>query len=107
MLPAPSWVMCCAREREHLKQLELGGWEPGKRGESGADHRPLAACTHMGCIVQWQNSDHKFHCPCHGGLFTASGEADAASSKLYLQPLPQLETKIDQGKVYVRVPTRS
>ncbi len=48
-----------------------------------------AACTHMGCIVQWQDSDHKFHCPCHGGLF-----------------LPRLETKVEEGKVFVRVPTR-
>jgi len=85
-------------------------WEGGSQANSASQERIIAlsaACTHMGCIVQWQNADHKFHCPCHGGLFTANGEADAASSKLYLRPLPQLETKIDQGKVYVRVPTRS
>jgi Rieske Fe-S protein len=66
-----------------------------------------AACTHMGCIVQWQNSDHKFHCPCHGGMFEADGSADPVSSKLYLRPLPQLETKIEQGNIYVRVPMKA
>jgi Rieske Fe-S protein len=66
-----------------------------------------AACTHMGCIVQWQNNDHKFHCPCHGGMFEADGSADPVSSKLYLRPLPQLETKIEQGNIYVRVPMKA
>nr|HET6902530.1 Rieske 2Fe-2S domain-containing protein [Ktedonobacteraceae bacterium] len=32
-----------------------------------------AVCTHMGCLVQWQHTDRQFHCPCHGGLFAASG----------------------------------
>jgi Rieske Fe-S protein len=63
-----------------------------------------AACTHMGCIVQWQNSDHKFHCPCHGGLFSEYGKPDNSTPVRYLTPLPRLDTKIEDGKVYVRVP---
>src|ERR1700686_1135948 len=44
-----------------------------------------AACTHMGCIVQWQSSDKKFHCPCHGGVFSEYGKTDnTASAVLYL-----------------------
>jgi len=66
-----------------------------------------AACTHMGCIVQWQDSDHKYHCPCHGGLFTEYGKPDNSSSVRYLTSLPRLETKIENDKVYVRVPTAS
>ena len=66
-----------------------------------------ASCTHMGCIVQWQDADHKFHCPCHGGMFAADGATDASSSKLYLRPLPQIETKIEQGEIYVRVPAKA
>jgi Rieske Fe-S protein len=64
-----------------------------------------AACTHMGCLVEWQATDRKFHCPCHGGIFTASGQADATIGRLrYLAPLPRLDTKIEHGKIYVRVP---
>jgi Rieske Fe-S protein len=66
-----------------------------------------AACTHMGCIVQWQDSDRKYHCPCHGGLFTEYGKPDNSSSILYLTSLPRLETKIENDKVYVRVPGAS
>ena len=63
-----------------------------------------AACTHMGCIVQWQGSDRKYHCPCHGGLFTEYGKPDNSTPVRYLTSLPRLETKIQDGKVFVRVP---
>ena len=63
-----------------------------------------AACTHMGCIVQWQTSARKFTCPCHEGLFTEYGKVDARSGPLYLYPLPRLETKVEDGKIYVKVP---
>ena len=65
-----------------------------------------ASCTHMGCLVQWQDADHKFHCPCHGGLFTEYGMIDKQSPLRYLKPLPRLETKVEEGKVFVRVPAR-
>src|SRR5438270_3404369 len=65
-----------------------------------------AACTHMGCIVQWQDSDRKFHCPCHGGIFTEYGKVDnhATWGVRYLYALPRLKTKIENGYVYVEVP---
>lgn len=67
-----------------------------------------AACTHMGCIVQWQDSDRKYHCPCHGGLFSEYGKADSASPIAYNQ-LPRLETRIIKNQngvdtVEVKVP---
>jgi len=64
-----------------------------------------AACTHMGCIVQWQGVDKKFHCPCHGGIFTEYGKSDPHSPVRYLKPLPRLEVQIDpDGTIKVRVP---
>jgi len=82
------------------------GSQPGQESQ-GQIIALSASCTHMGCIVQWQDTDHKFHCPCHGGMFTADGATDASSSKLYLRPLPQIETKIEQGKIYVRIPAKA
>jgi Rieske Fe-S protein len=63
-----------------------------------------AACTHMGCIVQWQAPDRKFACPCHPGVFTEYGKVDNNSGQLYLYPLPRMETKVEDGKIYVKVP---
>ncbi len=66
-----------------------------------------AACTHMGCIVDWWDSDRKFHCPCHGGTFTEYGGVDNSTGSWgvqYLRPLPQLNTKVENGIIYVEVP---
>lgn len=64
-----------------------------------------AACTHMGCIVQWQSADKKYHCPCHGGIFSEYGNNDHTSPVRYLKPLPRLEVQVDpDGTVKVRVP---
>jgi Rieske Fe-S protein len=82
----------------------------GDNGESlkeGPVIAMSAACTHMGCIVQWQGSDNKFHCPCHGGLFTEYGKPVNSSPIRYLTSLPRLEAKIENDKVYVRVPATS
>ncbi len=65
-----------------------------------------AACTHMGCIVQWSKGDNKFHCPCHGGVFTEYGQIDNTSAPIpYFAPLPRYEVQIDpDGTIKVRVP---
>jgi Rieske Fe-S protein len=79
----------------------------GDQGESlkeGPVIAMSAACTHMGCIVQWQDSDQKFHCPCHGGLFSEYGKPENSSPVRYLTSLPRLDAKIENGNVYVRVP---
>jgi Rieske Fe-S protein len=82
-------------------------------GDDGAQNKGKiiamsAACTHMGCIVQWQDADRKFHCPCHGGLFTEYGHADSGAASIrYLRPLPRFNTKVVDGKVYVEVPLSS
>jgi len=33
-----------------------------------------AVCTHLGCIVKWQNDTQDFLCPCHAGRFSSTGQ---------------------------------
>jgi Rieske Fe-S protein len=68
-----------------------------------------AACTHMGCIIQWNKGDRQFHCPCHNGRFTEYGKpANGPGGGLYLTALPRLNVKVDSdGKVYVQVPKKT
>ena len=66
-----------------------------------------AACTHMGCIVNWQTDKRKFNCPCHDGTFTELGDVDNSTGNWgiqYLRPLPRLHTKVENGTVFVEVP---
>lgn len=45
------------------------------RDDSGELHAMSAKCTHMGCVVQWNNAEQTWDCPCHGGQFSCKGEA--------------------------------
>lgn len=33
-----------------------------------------AVCTHLGCVVAWQEQAGEFLCPCHAGRFSANGQ---------------------------------
>jgi Rieske Fe-S protein len=76
----------------------------GDPAEKGQIVAMSAACTHKGCIVEWSGTDRRFHCPCHGGIFSEDGGIDTNSSSLYLNPLPRLDVREDNGQIYVRMP---
>jgi len=44
------------------------------RDEAGALHAVSAVCTHMGCLVGWNETDRTWDCPCHGSRFALDGE---------------------------------
>lgn len=43
------------------------------RDEQGTIHAVSAVCTHLGCIVNWNNAEKSWDCACHGGRFTCDG----------------------------------
>jgi Rieske Fe-S protein len=64
-----------------------------------------AACTHLGCTVQWQGNKRQFPCPCHGRTFDTTGSpVYSENSKPHYVSLPRLETKIENGNIYVKIP---
>lgn len=43
------------------------------RDPSGTAHRLTAVCSHLGCIVHWNDLEKSWDCPCHGSRYDAHG----------------------------------
>ena len=59
-----------------------------------------ATCTHLGCQVQWDGEGRKFRCPCHGGVYDASGKVVEGPPP---RPLDAVEARIDPADASVLV----
>ncbi|MER6143364.1 FAD-dependent oxidoreductase [Streptomyces sparsogenes] len=43
------------------------------RDEEGALHTVSARCTHLGCLVRFNDAERAWECPCHGSRFAPDG----------------------------------
>ncbi|MCD0467288.1 FAD-dependent oxidoreductase [Flavobacterium sp. ENC] len=46
-----------------------------------------AVCPHLGCIVQWNNDEKSFDCPCHGSRFSCDGTLTNGPAKTDLSKI--------------------
>lgn len=44
------------------------------RSADGVLHARSAVCTHMGCVVRFNEEQESWDCPCHGSRFSVEGE---------------------------------
>jgi menaquinol-cytochrome c reductase iron-sulfur subunit len=56
-------------------------------------------CTHLGCPVRWLSGAQLFMCPCHGGVYYATGEVAAGPPPA---PLPTYPVRVRNGQVEIR-----
>ncbi|HYY44565.1 MAG TPA: Rieske 2Fe-2S domain-containing protein, partial [Actinomycetota bacterium] len=70
------------REESLTKELPSGGGAVFEvngekvavsRREDGTLQAVSAVCTHLGCIVSWNDAERSWDCPCHGSRFSAEG----------------------------------
>ncbi len=61
-----------------------------------------AVCTHAGCTVEYDASQHQLACPCHGALFDPMQNGAVLNGPAQ-QPLTVLQVQIDaRGNAYAR-----
>jgi Rieske Fe-S protein len=58
----------------------------------------VAVCTHEGCPLGWNPTQHLVRCPCHGSAFDTRGQVVNGPAKL---PLTELETIVERGVVSI------
>ncbi len=61
-----------------------------------------AGCTHLGCIVTWDENQRIFKCPCHDGRYDEEGRVISGPPPA---PLKRHETKIEDGKIFLATET--
>jgi len=59
------------------------------RDERGELHRLSAVCTHLYCIVRWNDTERTWDCPCHGSRFDPYGKVVNGPAIVGLSPVSQ------------------
>jgi glycine/D-amino acid oxidase-like deaminating enzyme/nitrite reductase/ring-hydroxylating ferredoxin subunit len=57
------------------------------RKDDGSVVKVSAVCTHMGCLVRWNNAERTWDCPCHGSRFTPDGLVLGGPAESPLEPM--------------------
>lgn len=59
-----------------------------------------ALCTHFRCVLNWNSQNRILVCPCHNGVFSATGDV---MSGLPTKPLTTYPTEIRRGEILVHL----
>ena len=59
-----------------------------------------ALCTHFRCVLNWNSQNRSLVCPCHNGVFSATGDV---MSGLPTKPLATYPTEVRRGEILVHL----
>ena len=59
-----------------------------------------STCTHLGCRTRYNADSKRIECPCHGGMYDATGKVIGGPPPSPLQTLP---TRVEDNRVFVEV----
>lgn len=68
------------------------------KDEGGELHAVDPACTHMKCVVSWNNAERSWDCPCHGTRFSYNGHVLNGPATLPLETISLAEIMEAENK---------
>ena len=72
--------------------------------DAGGELRAFSAvCTHLGCLVRWEEGMEHLYCACHGGMFDREGQVIGGPPP---RPLPRYPVEVRHGQVFVKIKVR-
>lgn len=90
---------------------ELADLPPGAGMKAALEDQPVlvlnvggtvkafsAICTHLGCIVFWNEGGGYIQCPCHDGRFDTNGQVISGPPPA---PLPEIPVAVEGGRIYL------
>jgi glycine/D-amino acid oxidase-like deaminating enzyme/nitrite reductase/ring-hydroxylating ferredoxin subunit len=92
------WVTGSEAEVDSTQEIARGSGAVVRRGrhavavyrdEQGTRHELSAVCTHLGCIVHWNDLAKSWDCPCHGSRFEPTGAVLNGPASSALRPLEE------------------
>jgi glycine/D-amino acid oxidase-like deaminating enzyme/nitrite reductase/ring-hydroxylating ferredoxin subunit len=76
--------------RDEGRVLTLGGSPAAVyRDHDGSTTVRSAVCSHLGCLVGWNQAEHTWDCPCHGSRFKINGDVISGPAEAPLAKLPE------------------
>jgi Rieske Fe-S protein len=81
--------------RERAPQTVFLVWDGDKQVRAMS-----ATCSHLGCQVHWDAKSKHFRCPCHGGVYDASGKVLGGPPP---RPLGVLDARVETANDAVLV----
>lgn len=55
-------------------------------------------CTHLGCAYEWEAKKKEFSCPCHGSIFSQTGQVIAGPAP---RPLDRYAVKVEGSRLWL------
>jgi cytochrome b6-f complex iron-sulfur subunit len=112
--PAVAYILPVRRRGGAMDRVSAGkeaGWAEWEARKVAVTGKPVvvvrtnkgftaysAICTHLGCIVHWNQGKREFECPCHAARFDAQGQVLSGPPPT---PLPPYAASVVQGEVIV------
>lgn len=82
------WVKATKKRSVYVTDIGNGEWNVFSR-----------TCSHLGCLVRWNEQRGEFLCPCHGAIFDKNGTVIAGPPP---RPLQKFDVKVEAGVLYVK-----